>query len=80
LTLIEYASTQGGKLSEARLVVDVVLPLLTALQGVHKSGVVHRNIRPEHIMCSTEKVISLRYRWNLHQTCSIACPYCETFE
>ncbi|KAJ9509775.1 hypothetical protein QJQ45_011623 [Haematococcus lacustris] len=51
-TLIEVMANNGGLLSESRCVLEVVLPLLRVLAGLHSLGIVHRDIKPEHIMCS----------------------------
>ncbi|KAJ9527464.1 hypothetical protein QJQ45_025788, partial [Haematococcus lacustris] len=51
-TLIEVMANNGGRLSESRCVLEVVLPLLRVLAGLHSLGIVHRDIKPEHIMCS----------------------------
>mmetsp|Transcript_4710 Transcript_4710/g.8152 ORF Transcript_4710/g.8152 Transcript_4710/m.8152 type:complete len:461 (-) Transcript_4710:1343-2725(-) len=51
-TLIELMANNGGRIAESRCVIEVVYPLLQALAALHGLGVVHRDIKPEHIMCS----------------------------
>jgi len=51
-TLIELMANNGGRLAESRCVIEVVVPLLNALAGLHTAGIVHRDIKPEHIICS----------------------------
>lgn len=49
-TLIEAIANSGGKLPERQVAIKVALPLLTALKQLHASGIVHRDIKPEHLM------------------------------
>jgi eukaryotic-like serine/threonine-protein kinase len=45
-------ANNGGRLAESRCVIEVVVPLLNALHALHAMGIVHRDIKPEHIICS----------------------------
>lgn len=49
-TLIEAIANSGGKLPERQVAIKVALPLLTALKQLHAAGIVHRDIKPEHLM------------------------------
>ena len=49
-TLIEAIANAGGKLPERQAAVKVALPLLTALHALHSAGIMHRHIRPEHLL------------------------------
>jgi hypothetical protein len=41
-TLIEAMANSGGRLPERQVAIKVALPLLTALQQLHSTGIVHR--------------------------------------
>ncbi|CAD7704999.1 unnamed protein product [Ostreobium quekettii] len=49
-TLISQMAQKGGQLSERTCVKTVVKPLLEALAWFHSSGIVLRDLKPEHIM------------------------------
>lgn len=49
-TLIEAIANSGGKLPERQVAIKIALPLLTALARLHSRGIVHRDIKPEHLM------------------------------
>jgi serine/threonine protein kinase len=49
-TLIEWVARKGGRLPEVDVAVDVALPLLRILDGLQGPGVMHRDIKPEHIV------------------------------
>jgi serine/threonine protein kinase len=49
-TLIEAIANGGGKLPERQVAIKVALPLLGALAQLHGAGIVHRDIKPEHLM------------------------------
>jgi serine/threonine protein kinase len=51
-TLIEKMARSGGRLREEMCARDVVVPLLRALTALHRLGLVHRQLQPEHIMCA----------------------------
>ncbi|KXZ45201.1 hypothetical protein GPECTOR_57g491 [Gonium pectorale] len=53
-TLIELVANCGGRLPEAVLVVNVLIPLALLLMDLHRRGVVHRQVKPEHVLCATE--------------------------
>ncbi|MEW5301870.1 MAG: hypothetical protein WDW36_004699 [Sanguina aurantia] len=55
-TLIEAMSNQVGRFSEHACALDVVLPLLRVLCRLHERGIVHRSLRPEHVVCSPGNV------------------------
>lgn len=48
--MIEAIANSGGKLPERQVAIKVALPLLTALRQLHSTGIVHRDIKPEHLM------------------------------
>lgn len=58
-TLIELMAWNGGRLPEARCVTEIVHPLFSALASLHELGIVHRDIKPEHIMCCSPLGIKL---------------------
>lgn len=49
-TLIEAIANAGGKLPERQVAIKVALPALTALAQLHGTGLVHRGIKPEHLL------------------------------
>ncbi|WIA38942.1 hypothetical protein OEZ86_005095 [Tetradesmus obliquus] len=49
-TLIEAIANAGGKLPERQVAIKVALPALTALAQLHGTGLVHRDIKPEHLL------------------------------
>ena len=51
-TLIELIANHGGKISEQRCRQCVARPALEALAGLHSLGIVHRHLKPEHIIIS----------------------------
>ncbi|PNW85774.1 hypothetical protein CHLRE_03g205950v5 [Chlamydomonas reinhardtii] len=53
-TLIELVANSGGRLAEAALVCDVLIPLTVLLADLHRRGVVHRHIKPEHVLCAPD--------------------------
>mmetsp|Transcript_34425 Transcript_34425/g.76487 ORF Transcript_34425/g.76487 Transcript_34425/m.76487 type:complete len:393 (+) Transcript_34425:603-1781(+) len=55
-TMIELMACNGGRLSEGRLASDIIKPLLRAVSYMHSKGVVHRHIKPEHIMYSSTTI------------------------
>lgn len=66
-TLIELMAANEGRLHENRCVVEVVYPLLRALGALHELGIVHRNLKPEHIMCSYGVIKLLDFCESAHQ-------------
>lgn len=48
--MIEAIANSGGKLPERQVAMKVALPMLKALSRLHSSGIVHRDIKPEHLM------------------------------
>ena len=58
ITLKEYLSRRGGKLS-AQETFQLLQPLLRALDRVHKAGLVHRDISPDNIMITPEGQVRL---------------------
>jgi serine/threonine protein kinase len=42
---------KGGRISEACCVSSVARPILEAVSTLHALGIVHRHIKPEHIIC-----------------------------
>ncbi|GIL51832.1 hypothetical protein Vafri_7743 [Volvox africanus] len=53
-TLIELVANSGGRLSEKVLVPYVLIPLIFILVDLHRRGIVHRQIKPEHTLCQIE--------------------------
>jgi len=49
-TLIEAIANSGGKLHERQVAMKVAMPLLKTLSPLHRNGIVHRDIKPEHLM------------------------------
>ena len=54
-TLIELIANHGGKISEQRCRQCVARPALQALAGLHSLGIVHRHLKPEHLIISKLK-------------------------
>lgn len=50
--MIELMANSGGYLSEDCCARQVARPLLEALAGLHALGVIHRHLKPEHLLCS----------------------------
>ena len=57
LTLKEYLKTKG-KLSP-RAAVHIACRVLNALDAAHKGGYVHRDVKPQNVLISTDKTIKL---------------------
>eukprot|EP00879_Flechtneria_rotunda_P006937 GHRR01007284.1.p1 GENE.GHRR01007284.1~~GHRR01007284.1.p1 ORF type:complete len:612 (+),score=201.29 GHRR01007284.1:621-2456(+) len=49
-TLIEAIANGSGKLPERQVAIKVALPMLKTLSQLHQHGIVHRDIKPEHLM------------------------------
>ncbi|KAF5841916.1 kinase-like domain-containing protein [Dunaliella salina] len=60
-TLIELMACRGGRLNEQQCAIEVAIPLLTALAGLHEIGVVHRDIKPEHVLCTYGSICLLDF-------------------
>lgn len=50
-TLIELMANNGGRITEALCLQQVARPVLQAIAGLHALGIVHRHLKPEHIVC-----------------------------
>lgn len=50
--MIELMANSGGYLSEDCCARQVARPLLEALAGLHALGIIHRHLKPEHLLCS----------------------------
>jgi len=48
LTLEEYLAQQGGSLSFLKTM-DIMMPVMDALHGIHEAGYMHRDISPDNI-------------------------------
>lgn len=57
-SLDEYVKVGGGKLSVSRTLA-IMKPVIHALAGVHKRGVIHRDISPDNIMITADRKIKL---------------------
>lgn len=55
-------ANSGGRLDEARCACEVVMPLLTSVAALHAQGIVHRDIKPEHVVCAcgTTKILDFQ--------------------
>lgn len=52
--MIEMVANCGGRVPEHVLVPDVLIPLTLLLADLHRRGLVHRHIKPEHVLCTHE--------------------------
>eukprot|EP00798_Chlamydomonas_sp_ICE-L_P014091 gene14091-20043_t len=50
--LIELVASGGGRMSELRCAIEIGLPLVKAVAELHAKGLVHRGLKPEHVMCN----------------------------
>ena len=57
-SLMSYIRKRGGRISfeEARL---LLLPVMKALETVHRAGIIHRDISPDNIFITTEGTVKL---------------------
>ncbi|CAD7698907.1 unnamed protein product [Ostreobium quekettii] len=53
-TLAKRLANAGGRMPEVMCVRDVVKPLVSALAWLHEHNVVHRNLKPQHILFDDE--------------------------
>lgn len=58
ITLKEYVREHGGKLGVEETL-DILGPIIKALQTVHRTGVVHRDISPDNIMIQNDGDVRL---------------------
>ncbi len=56
-TLKEYLETSGSLFP--KVAVKIIAQVLDALSYAHKAGLVHRDVKPQNIMISTDKVVML---------------------
>lgn len=47
------ARSGGGRISEEQCAISVARPVFEALAGLHARSIVHRHLKPEHIICGT---------------------------
>lgn len=57
-SLDEYVKARGGKLSVSRTLA-IMKPVIHALAGIHKRGVIHRDISPDNIMITADRKVKL---------------------
>lgn len=57
-SLETYVKNKGGKLSVSETL-SIMRPVIRALAGVHKRGVVHRDISPDNIMITYDNKVKL---------------------
>ncbi len=58
MTLKQYLAEHGGKLPYEEAV-EFILPVLAALQAVHKEGIIHRDISPDNIFITKDGEVKL---------------------
>ena len=58
MTLKQYLAEHGGKLPYEEAV-EFILPVLDALQAVHKEGIIHRDISPDNIFITEDGEVKL---------------------
>ena len=58
VTLKQYLEEHGGKLPYEEAV-EFILPVLAALQAVHKEGIIHRDISPDNIFITEDGEVKL---------------------
>ena len=58
MTLKQYLAEHGGKLPYEEAVA-FILPVLAALQAVHKEGIIHRDISPDNIFITEDGEVKL---------------------
>ena len=58
MTLKQYLAEHGGKLPYEEAV-EFILPVLAALQSVHKEGIIHRDISPDNIFITEDGEVKL---------------------
>ena len=58
MTLKQYLAEHGGKLPYEEAV-EFILPVLAALQAVHKEGIIHRDISPDNIFIPEDGEVKL---------------------
>ena len=58
MTLKQYLAEHGGKLPYEEGV-EFILPVLAALQAVHKEGIIHRDISPDNIFITEDGEVKL---------------------
>lgn len=57
-SLDAYVKSQGGRLSVSETLA-IMRPVIRAMAGVHKRGVVHRDISPDNIMITHDRKVKL---------------------
>lgn len=57
-SLDEYVKAGGGKLSVSRTLA-IMKPVIHAMAGIHKRGVIHRDISPDNIMITADRKVKL---------------------
>ena len=58
MTLKQYLAEHGGKLPYEEAA-EFILPVLAALQAVHKEGIIHRDISPDNIFITEDGEVKL---------------------
>lgn len=58
ITLDEYVSQSGGRISEARTR-EVILAILRGLSAIHSRGLVHRDVKPQNVLISHDGAVKI---------------------
>ena len=48
---MEFIASRGGRVPEVSVATEIAPRLLLTLASLHARGIVHRHLKPEHIMC-----------------------------
>ena len=67
----------GGRLPEATVCVDIVLPLLRVLESLHTLSIIHRDIKPENIFLTGDGAMRLG-DFGLAIDATTEIPFCRS--